>query len=139
MEKVKYEVNNSNINKVLDWMLYIFGYTFVLYLADLLFDSLYSENIFYDLLAAIIISVLNKTIKPLIFRLTIPITAITLGLFYPFINLFILKIVDFILGDNFDIYGIFHGILIAIMISIMNILVEGLIIKPIIKRGNKNE
>lgn len=139
MEKVKYEVNNSNINKVLDWMLYIFGYTFVLYLADLLFDSLYSENIFYDLLAAIIISILNKTIKPLIFRLTIPITAITLGLFYPFINLFILKIVDFILGDNFDIYGIFHGILIAIMISIMNILVEGLIIKPIIKRGNKNE
>lgn len=139
MEKVKYEVNNSNINKVLDWMLYIFGYTFVLYLADLLFDSLYSENIFYDLLAAIIISVLNKTIKPLIFRLTIPITAITLGLFYPFINLFILKIVDFILGDNFDVYGIFHGILIAIMISIMNILVEGLIIKPIIKRGNKNE
>lgn len=135
MEKVKYEVNNSNINKVLDWMLYIFGYTFVLYLADLLFDSLYSENIFYDLLAAIIISILNKTIKPLIFRLTIPITAITLGLFYPFINLFILKIVDFILGDNFDIYGIFHGILIAIMISIMNILVEGLIIKPIIRRG----
>lgn len=139
MEKVKYEVNNSNINKVLDWMLYIFGYTFVLYLADLLFDSLYSENIFYDLLAAIIISILNKTIKPLIFRLTIPITAITLGLFYPFINLFILKIVDFILGNNFDIYGIFHGILIAIMISIMNILVEGLIIKPIIRRGNKNE
>lgn len=139
MEKVKYEVNNSKINKVLDWMLYIFGYTFVLYLADLLFNSLYSENIFYDLLAAIIISILNKTIKPLIFRLTIPITAITLGLFYPFINLFILKIVDFILGDNFNIYGIFHGILIAIMISIMNILVEGLIIKPIIKRGNKNE
>lgn len=139
MEKVKYEVNNSKINKVLDWMLYIFGYTFVLYLADLLFNSLYSENIFYDLLAAIIISILNKTIKPLIFRLTIPITAITLGLFYPFINLFILKIVDFILGDNFNIFGIFYGILIAIMISIMNILVEGLIIKPIIRRGNKNE
>lgn len=139
MEKVKNEVNSSKINKVLDLMLYIFGYTFVLYLADLLFDSLYSENIFYDLLAAIIISILNKTIKPLIFRLTIPITAITLGLFYPFINLFILKIVDFILGSNFDIYGIFHGILIAVMISIMNILVEGLIIKPIIRRGNKNE
>lgn len=139
MEKVKYEVNNSKINKVLDWMLYIFGYTLVLYLADLLFNSLYSENIFYDLLAAIIISILNKTIKPLIFRLTISITAITLGLFYPFINLFILKIVDFILGDNFNIYGIFYGILIAIMISIMNILVEGLIIKPIIRRGNKNE
>ena len=139
MEKVKNEVNSSKINKVLDWMLYIFCYTFVLYLADLLFDSLYSENIFYDLLAAIIISILNKTIKPLIFRLTIPITAITLGLFYPFINLFILKIVDFILGSNFDIYGIFHGILIAVMISIMNILVEGLIIKPIIRRGNKNE
>ena len=33
--------------------------------------------------------ILNKTIKPLLFYLTIPITGITLGLFYPFINLII--------------------------------------------------
>lgn len=139
MKKSDKKENEVKINKVLDWLLYIFGYTLVLFIADLLFDTLYSENIIYDFIAAIIISILNKTIKPFIFRLTIPITAITLGLFYPFINLFILKIVDFILGNHFNIYGILWGIILAIMISLMNLLVEDIIIKPIIIRGNKNE
>ena len=139
MKMIINTVSEARINKVLDWLLYLFGYTFVIFLADILFDTLYVENIFYDLLAAIIINILNKTIKPIIFRLTIPITALTLGLFYPFINLFILKMVDYILDSHFNIYGIFWGLIVAIMISIMNLFVEEAIIKPIIRRSSKNE
>ena len=124
-------------NKVLDWLLYLLCYTFVIFINDILFDSLYSKNIIYDLLAVILINILNKTIKPIIVKLTIPITALTLGLFYPFINLFILKIVDYILGINFDIYGVFWGLFIAIMISMMNLIIEYGIIKPIIRRGEE--
>ena len=138
MEKVKYEVNNSKINKVLDWMLYIFGYTFVLYLADLLFDSLYSENIFYDLLAAIIISILNKTIKPVLVTLTIPITGITLGLFYPCINVFLLKLTDWILGPHFQITNLFVAIFAAVLLSITNFIMEE-IIKTIINKVKTHE
>lgn len=131
--------NEVRLNKILDWILYIVGYTFVLYITDLLFNSLYVDNIIYDFIAAIIINILNKTIKPIIFKITIPITALSLGLFYPFINLFILKLTDWILGNNFDVYGIFWGLFVATMISGMNMIVEGFIINPIIRRAKKNE
>ena len=103
-------------------------------LVDQIFNSFDFENIWYGFIAVLLIYILNKTIKPLIVRLTIPITALTFGLFYPFINLFILKLVDFILGSHFQIYGIWSGILIAVVISIMNYIMEEFIIKPIIRK-----
>ena len=117
-------------------MLYILGYTLVLLIVDAIFNSFDVDNFWYELLAVVIIYVLNKTVRPIIFKLTIPITALTFGLFYPFINFLILKIVDLILGDHFNIYGFWSGLLIAICISIMNFFVEELIVKPIIRRCN---
>ena len=70
-------------------------------------------------------------IKPVIVWLTIPITAITLGVFYPFINVFILHIVDFILGSHFSVNGIFLCVIVAILISIMNMIMDNMIIKPL--------
>ena len=43
----------------------------------------------WGLLISLVIFIMNKTVKPIIFSLTLPITALTLGIFYPFINLFI--------------------------------------------------
>jgi uncharacterized membrane protein YvlD (DUF360 family) len=57
----------------------------------------------------------------------------TLGLFYPFINVCILKIVDFLFGNHFSIKGIIMSFFIAILISIINILMDITIIKPILK------
>lgn len=128
------EEKKFKFSKILDWILYLVSYTFVLLIVDILFNSFELDNIWYGFLAVLIISVLNKTIKPIIFKLTIPITGLTFGLFYPFINLFILKIVDFILGDHFKINGILIGVLIAVLISIMNFIIEEVIIKPIIRR-----
>ena len=88
------------------------------------------------MLLSLVICILNKTVRPIIFKLTIPITALTFGLFYPFINFLILKIVDLMLGDHFNIHGFWSGLLIAICISIMNFFVEELIVKPIIRRCN---
>ncbi len=139
MKLIYKKLDKYELNKVLDWLLYILCYTLVICINDILFESLYSRNIFFDFLAAVLINILNKTIKPFIVKLTIPITALTLGLFYPFINLFILKIVDIVLYKNFDVYGIFWGCLVALMISVMNLFVEYVIIKPIIAKGEKYE
>lgn len=125
------------LNNFVNMIIAILGYTLVIFLTDLLFDTLYSENIIYDLLASIIIMILEKTIKPILFKATIPITAITFGLFYPFINLILLKIADFILGSKFDIYGIFWGFFVAIMISLMNLFLNKIIIEPIIDRSKQ--
>jgi len=62
-----------------------------------------------------------------------------MGLFYPCINIIILKITDFILGKHFETHGIITLFLTAVLISFMNILMDELIIKPLLKRSEKNE
>lgn len=126
-------------NKFFEWLLYMVSYSIVLIVVSLLFgDSFYISNKFYGLyalLASIIIYILNQTIKPVLVFLTLPITALSMGLFYPLINVFILYITSFILGDNFNIEGIFIPFVIAIFISFLNMVMEGMIIKPIIYRS----
>ncbi len=130
-------------NKFIEWLLYMICYAIVLITVSIMFDSLYISNKFfgfYAFLAAVIIYILNQTIKPVLFYITLPITALTWGLFYPLINVLILYITSFILGDKFELKGIIIPFFIAILISLFNILMEGLIIKPIIrKKAGKNE
>ena len=130
-------------NKFIVWLLYMICYAIVLITVSIMFDSLYISNKFfgfYAFLAAVIIYILNQTIKPVLFYITLPVTALTWGLFYPLINVLILYITSFILGDKFELKGIIIPFFIAILISIFNILMEGLIIKPIIrKKAGKNE
>ena len=90
----------------------------------------------YALLSAVIIYLLNKTIKPILVRFTIPITGLTLGLFYPCINIIILKITDYILGVHFETNGIITLFFTAILISIMNIIMENIIINKILRKGD---
>ncbi len=132
------EKGKPRINAVLDWLIYMFGYALILILLSRLLPTVKIDSSYYGiygLLVAIIIYVLNKTIKPTLFRLTLPITGITMGLFYPCINILILKIADWILGSHFETHGILSLFFTAILISFMNVLMEELIIKPLLKRS----
>lgn len=127
-----------------EWLLYMVGYTIVLITVSVLFQNHFYINPkyfgVYAFLASVIIYVLNQTIKPILVYVTLPITAITMGLFYPIINVLILYLASFLLGSNFQIHGIILPFLIAILISILNLFMEGMIIKPIIcKRRAKDE
>lgn len=134
MKLIIKEKNEKRLNNILDSILYISGYALVLFIVDLIFNSFDIDNNFFFFLTVIIIYVLNKTVKPLIVRLTLPLTALTFGLFYPFINFFILELVDIILGSHLQIYGFWSTLLISIVISVMNFFVQNLIIDPIIRR-----
>lgn len=131
----------ENINKIIKWFIYIIGYALILNIVALLFkNTIQIDNNYFGIwgiIASIIIYILNKTVKPIIFKLTIPITALTLGIFYPFINVIVLKIVDLILLNHFKINGIFFACLAAILISILNIILDNEIIKPLLKEENK--
>ena len=135
--------SKHNLIKFIDWIIKILGYTVILMLMTLIFkNTLYIDNSCYGLwclIAAILIYLLNKTVKPFLVWLTIPITGITLGLFYPFINLIILKIVSFILGDHFNIYGIWFAVLVAISISVLNVILDMTLFKRLTFREDKNE
>ncbi len=132
----------KRINKILEWLLYFLGYLFVFFLVSKFFKSFQLDDVhpfLYSCLATFIIYILNKTIKPVLVTLTIPITGLTLGLFYPFINLFILKLTDWILGSHFNLTDFWVALVISLLISFMNLLVDGLIIKPILKKVTIHE
>lgn len=146
MKLIIIDKGKKRINRIIEWLLYMFGYTLVLIIVSILFNEhLIIESSLYGFIAVIIIYILNKTIKPILVRLTMPITGLTLGIFYPFINILILYIVSFILKGHFYITGMSNikGILtlfvMAILISIMNIIMENKVIKPIVEKGRKED
>ncbi len=126
------------MRKFVECLLHIGCYALVLVIASKLFPNhiiLNEENYgIWAIWVSMIIFVLNKTIKPILTWLTLPITAITLGLFYPFINVLILKLVSLIFGDYFEVKGIILLALISIFISIMNFIMERMFINPLLRK-----
>ena len=141
MKLIIKEKNITRINRFVDWLLYMLGYTLVFIFVTSLFHTIHiDENhlIIWSFIIELLIYVLNKTVKPILVTLTIPITGLTLGLFYPFINVFILKLADWLLGKHFDVTNIYIAFLAAILLSVMNFIMEE-IIKAIIRKVKKKE
>lgn len=129
------------INKYLDWAIHMIGYTLVLILVSLVFrETVYIDNRMFGLwglIAILIIFVLNRTIKPMLVWMTLPLTALTLGLFYPLINISILKLTDFILLEHFEIHGTIFVFIVSIVITIMNAIMDNIIIDELLKGKKK--
>lgn len=130
--------NKMRMNRFIDWIIYMLGYSLVLITVCAMFKKTIMVDHqffgFWILVVSVLVYVLNKTIKPILVWLTIPLTGMTLGLFYPFINVFILNIVDFILGSHFEIHGLFMSFFVAILISIMNAIMDTIVIEPLLRR-----
>lgn len=134
--------NSNYLDNILNFVINIIIYSLVLLLISIFMKTIDIDTKYYGIyivLSSIIVCFLNKTIKPVLFRVTIPITGITLGLFYPCINILILKLVDFILGSHFETQGIITLFLTAILISFMHMLMETVITKFIFRKGDRNE
>lgn len=128
--------NNLVKNKFVNFIISLVCYALVLILVSMLFKDFYINNKYYGLyavIAALIIDILNKTIKPVLVVMTMPLTAITLGLSYPIVNMIILYLTSFIMGNNFNITGFFTAFFASVLISIFNMFMDGFIIKPITK------
>ena len=136
MKLIVIENKKARLNKFIDWLFYMIGYAIILITVSIIFkhtiiiDSSFFG--FWGFIAAVIIYFLNKTVKPILVFLTLPLTGITFGLFYPFVNVIILNIVAFILGAHFSIEGLFMSFIVAVLISIMNILLQEVVIKSIL-------
>ena len=136
MKLIVIENKKARLNKFIDWLFYMIGYAIILITVSIIFkhtiiiDSSFFG--FWGFIAAVIIYFLNKTVKPILVFLTLPLTGITFGLFYPFVNVIILNIVDFILGVLFSIEGLFMSFIVAVLISIMNILLQEVVINAIL-------
>lgn len=137
LKKIILEENKKH-NYIFDWFVHMIGYAVVLIIASIIFPkTVQIDNSmfgFWALLAAILTSLLNETVKPILVLLTLPITSLTLGLFYPFINVIILNVVSFILGPHFNIGNLLMSFIVAIFISIMNIFVDSVVENILRKR-----
>ncbi len=122
---------------ILDWICHMIGYTLVLVITSLIFPkNIYVDSNYYYIwgfISILIIYILNKTIKPLLFWITIPLTALTLGLFYPIINILILKLTDLILGSHFHITGLFSLFFVSIFVSLLNSIMDHFFVDKLIK------
>lgn len=124
------EKNKYRINYFFDWLFHIIAYTIVFILITTLFKTIYVDSnnlILWSSIIVIVLYILNKTIKPVLVTLTIPITGITLGLFYPCINVLILKLTDWLLGKHFEITSLLSALIFAILLSISTFIVNEII------------
>ena len=130
-----YKIQNSNTtesNKVmLQFVVGILVYAFVLECAASLFRGLYIANFFYAIIAALLLSVLDYYLKPLIQFLTLPLTIVTLGIAYPIVNVILLWICDLIMGKSFELGGLISAFVIAIFISVLRIFLDNIITRNV--------
>lgn len=133
--------NNKNINKYLDWVIHILGYTLVLIIVSLIFrKTVYIDNSYYGIwgvVTVLILSILNRVVKPTLLFFALPLTALTLGLTYPLVNMFILKLTDWILMSHFDIKGFIMLLVVSVVITIMNAIMDNFIIDYLLKGKRK--
>ena len=69
------------------------------------------------IIVAIVLSLLNFIVKPILVLLTLPVTILTLGLFLLIINAIIIFMADGFI-DGFDVNGWFMAIIFSLLLSL---------------------
>ena len=77
------------------------------------------EHYGHALLVAVVISIANVVVKPILIVFTIPITVVTLGLFLLVINAVIILIVDYFV-PGFQVDGFWWALAFSLILSIFN-------------------
>ncbi|MFB5660909.1 phage holin family protein [Alteribacillus sp. HJP-4] len=98
------------------------------------FEGFELDGIGAALIASIILTVINLLIRPLLVLLTLPITFVTLGFFIFIINAALLMLTAGLMGDAFEISGFGMALLAAIIIAILNVLINNFVVEPMRRR-----
>lgn len=91
-----------------------------------LLPGVYVEHFGYALLVAVVLSVVNVLVKPILVIFTIPITILTLGLFLLVINALMIMLVD-TLTPGFRVDGFWWALAFSLILSLINGIFGGLI------------
>lgn len=88
-------------------------------LSAYLLPGVHVEHYGYALLVAILLSIVNTIVKPILIVLTIPITFITMGLFLLVINALMILLVDWFI-DGFLVDGFWWALAFSIILWLFN-------------------
>ena len=98
-----------------------------LWVAAALLDAVsYGDDFWVLVLAALVFGLVNLFVRPLVILLTLPAVILTLGILLLFINVFMLYLTDWIV-PSFEIDGFWWAVLAAIIIWIVNMVLEWLL------------
>jgi putative membrane protein len=70
------------------------------------------------IIVALVLGLLNTFVKPILLILTLPITILTLGLFYLVLNVIIIYIADYFIG-GFRVDGFVPALLFSIVLTVV--------------------
>lgn len=79
----------------------------------------YGDSWWTLLIAAVVFTLANAFVKPVLAVLSIPFIVVTLGIFYFLINVLMLYLTDWLVTD-FEIRTFWWGVLAAIIVSVVN-------------------
>jgi putative membrane protein len=99
----------------------------VLVLAEIL-KGVAIDNYITAIIVAVVLSILNLIVKPILVILTLPITIMTLGLFLFIINACIILLADKLI-DGFSVNNIWWAVLFSILLSILQSLLHSMLKK----------
>src|SRR5690625_2817009 len=91
----------------------------VIFFGAYLLRGIYVQNFWTAIGVAILLSLINTFIKPVILFLTLPLTILTLGLFILVINAWILMVIDKLI-EGFGINNFGWAVVFSIFISVVN-------------------
>jgi putative membrane protein len=109
---------------VLRRFLVTWAFNFVaLWVAAVLLGGIDYDGIGVLIVAALVFSVVNIFVRPLLILFTLPLVLLTLGLALFFINLFMLYLTSWIV-DDFTIDGFWWAVLATIIVWVVNAILE---------------
>ena len=87
------------------------------------------ESLGIAILASIVLAIVNMLVRPFLVFFTLPATIVTLGLFLFVVNALMLLLTNKVMGDGFIIDGFGTALLIAIFMSLLNLVLNGTVLK----------
>lgn len=93
--------------------------TISIFAVSYILSGIQIDSFITALIVAVVMAVLNVTLKPLLILITIPLTVITFGLFLLVVNVLVLYAADALI-DGFHIAGFWWALAFSLLVSLVN-------------------
>lgn len=103
----------------MNWITRTMISSFAVVLASYFLPGVAVDGSWTAIVVAVVLSIFNVVLKPLLIILTIPATILTFGLFLFAINALIILIADYAI-DGFEVDGFWWALLFSFLLSLLN-------------------
>ena len=109
----------------MNWILRFFLSSVAVVLTAYLLPGASVTDFWTAMVVALVLSLVNIFVKPLLILFTIPVTLITMGLFLLVINAMMILLTDYFV-DGFEVNGFWWALLFSLILSLFNSLFNDL-------------